>query len=129
MKWVPWPEEKKERLSELWAKGHLAREISDMMDITKGAVVGQANRMGLAARRAGFLPKPAPAPVSASEPASSAPSGAVHLLDRTDQQCKFPLWAHDEAPTMMYCGQLRMHGQSYCKAHCLLCYPGMRAAG
>lgn len=129
MTWVPWPEEKKERLSELWAKGHLAREIAEMMDTTKGAVVGQANRMGLVARRAGFQPKPAPAPVSASEPALSAPSGAVHLLDRTESQCKFPLWAHDEAPTMMYCPAQRERDQPYCRSHCLLCYPWMRAAG
>lgn len=47
-----WTTERVRRLTELWGAGHSASVIAaDMGDVTRNAVIGKANRLGLAARR------------------------------------------------------------------------------
>ena len=46
-----WTDEKVAKLKELWAKGHTASQISEMLgDTTRNAVIGKAHRLNLEAR-------------------------------------------------------------------------------
>jgi GcrA cell cycle regulator len=50
MEGLVWTDELKARLAVLWSDGHSASEIARRMGTTKNAVIGKANRMGLARR-------------------------------------------------------------------------------
>lgn len=45
-----WPEERIERLRELWDEGHSSAEIGRLMGTTKNAIVGKAHRIDLPSR-------------------------------------------------------------------------------
>ena len=48
---MSWTDEKVEKLKDLWAKGHTASEIANMLgDTTRNAVIGKAHRLDLEAR-------------------------------------------------------------------------------
>ena len=45
---IEWTEERVEKLRELWAAGYSSRQIADHLGgITRNAVIGKANRLGL----------------------------------------------------------------------------------
>ena len=48
---MSWTSEKVEKLKKLWAKGHTASQIAEMLgDTTRNAVIGKAHRLNLEAR-------------------------------------------------------------------------------
>ncbi|SFS42600.1 GcrA family cell cycle regulator [Brevundimonas viscosa] len=79
----PWPEKQVEKLKKLWAEGKSGTEIADILGggLTRAAVIGKANRLGLAQRSAPenfitYLPNARR--VGAPEVRSSRQAGAIN---------------------------------------------------
>ncbi|RME94607.1 MAG: hypothetical protein D6773_19395, partial [Alphaproteobacteria bacterium] len=53
MGWALWTDELSAELERLWGDGLTASRIAAELGVTKGAVIGRANRMGLPARKPG----------------------------------------------------------------------------
>lgn len=47
---MTWTEDKQERLRELWTAGKSANEIAEILRISRNAVLGKVNRLGLESR-------------------------------------------------------------------------------
>lgn len=119
-----------------------AKQIAELLGVTKNAVIGRAKRLGLCRtkekrikshkplspfgswRRKGwdriqrmFRPRPHPAPVV------SIPGG-ITIMELTDATCKFPV--SGTGADMMYCGDEVHKEKSYCLEHCRVAYYGFR---
>ena len=113
---MQWTDGDVETLKALWSKGRSAREIGEKLGVTRNAVIGKANRMGLAHNSAaGGRRKPAAKPVR--DPRPSSP------LDLTERMCRWPL-GHPGEAGFHFCGVRRAAGRPYCEAHCRVAYRG-----
>lgn len=136
-----WTEERREEVKRRWMEGQKAVLIaSEMGAVSRNAIIGLINRMGLAGQRRkppvvqivrprthqrvriANLKKSAP-PL---EPVVSeaAESGHISFADLRDWHCKFPFGERD----FTYCGRAASIGP-YCSDHAQLCYTpaGLRA--
>lgn len=116
-----WPQERTEKLKQLWAEGHSASIIGRMLGdgITRCAVLGKVHRLGLPPRivtrisRARLKPTPLPEP----EPLPYDPLQFLHIplecKQLTERTCKWPL--NDGGP-FLFCGRLKPRTQPYCEA-------------
>ncbi len=123
-----WTEERETRLRELYEQGFSASQIAVELDgVTRNAVCGKIDRLGLEGRRRSMKPKgvrkprvqrhtPFRLPDLRTEPLpimdqqSDAP---VTLLDLEPHHCRWPV---SDAP-YMFCGGTKQDGSSYCGHH------------
>jgi hypothetical protein len=102
---MEWTEEETRTLKKLWGTGISARQIAVEIGRTRGAIIGRANRIGLAKHK---TKKPALILVEVAPPAKAA-------------GCQFPLGDYP----YHYCGEEVTPGAStsvYCKDHYKRCY-------
>ena len=126
-----WTDEKVEKLKELWAKGHTASQISEMLgDTTRNAVIGKAHRLNLQAR-APSKHKPIK---RIAQPMSRKSKFQSILLDKnfeaekptslenlTEKTCKWPI-GHPDEETFYFCGRKPEDKFVYCKLHVLYAF-------
>jgi GcrA cell cycle regulator len=133
-----WTGEMVSELRKLWAYGISASRIGKTLGVTKNAVVGKAHALGLPGRKSGgrkgmhgkaVKVRAAKKPRKVAPPVEPAPSPVEPVFEDTSQnptiltigmhQCRFPLWGHDERPTINspFCGLPVKPGVSYCPAH------------
>ena len=119
-----------------------AKQIAQMLNVTKNAVIGRAKRLGLSRtkearvkshkplspfgswRRKGwdriqrmFRPRPEPVTIV------SIPGG-ISIMELTGSTCRWPV--SGTGADMMYCGA-DIHGEKpYCLGHCQVAYWGFR---
>jgi len=102
---MEWNEEETRTLKKLWGTGISARQIAVEIGRTRGAIIGRANRIGLAKHKA---KKPALILVEVAPPSKAA-------------GCQFPLGDYP----YHYCGEEVTPGAStsvYCEEHYKCCY-------
>jgi GcrA cell cycle regulator len=100
-----WTEERIAELARLTAEALPISEIARRMGLSKNAVVGKRNRLGLAIPDAVSLRRLPPKP-------------RVVELKRDVGGCRWPMWSDQERPTHTYCcARVHAPGEPYCSAH------------
>ena len=137
---MSWTDEKVEKLKDLWAKGHTASEIANMLgDTTRNAVIGKAHRLDLEARAPSKETSPSgkqearPAR-KAQQPMSRKSKFKSILLDKnfepekptsleglTDSTCRWPI-GHPDEEKFYFCGRKPIEDFPYCKLHVLYAF-------
>lgn len=146
-----WSPEGDDLLRTEWAAGKSAAEISRMLgDRSRNAVIGRVHRLGLTSRARPSAPKPEPKPKAAPKPKpepkykaepktqpkpylvhetaearmSAAPvnDNALRLMDRTFNQCAWPVGDPIRPANQMCCGARVINDEdgnrlSYCQTH------------
>ena len=138
-----WTDEMETLLRSLWEKNYSARRIAIEMQcgITRNAVIGKSNRMGLPMRRIKSgcpIPKGVPAPkrkpprsrswkpaIIASPPVApivlSGPPGGVFVEELTRHNCRAIIGSErlpmSDRDVSKYCGAPAVPGKSWCQAH------------
>ncbi len=138
---MSWTSEKVAKLKELWAKGHTASQIANMLgDTTRNAVIGKANRMNLEARAPSKqsnlvknkenkqVIKRAPAPMSRKAKFQSIlldknfeSENPKSLEELTEETCKWPI-GHPNEEKFYFCGRKPEGDFPYCKLHVLYAF-------
>ncbi|MEC9345100.1 MAG: GcrA family cell cycle regulator [Pseudomonadota bacterium] len=129
-----WTEERVSRLKELWGTGMTAAQIADELgEVTRNAVIGKANRLGLSkpgrpritkakpsVRQRIMRPamKPEPEDVVPQEPVSPPPPPGALPQHR---RCQFPI-GHPGESDFHFCDHETMTGKPYCTYHCTIAY-------
>lgn len=148
-----WTDERIEYLRKLWSDGFSASECAAKIGggISRCAVIGKVNRLGIAARAKGAIGRPKkpetavrPAPAPAPVPKPAAPpvkrigvqytprpdpvvklplptTGRVTLDELRLQHCRFII-GDPRDESHRYCGEEAPVGKVYCTAHAQLCY-------
>ena len=140
-----WTTEMEDLLRSLWEKNYSARRIAIEMQcgLTRNAVIGKSNRMGLPMRRIKSgrpIPKVGPAPkrkpaithsrswkpaIITSPPVApivlSGPPGGVFVEDLTRHTCRAVTGSErlpmSDRDVSKYCGAPAVPGKSWCQAH------------
>ena len=141
-----WNDEAIAKLRELWTSNLTRTEIGRALGVSKGAIIGKAQRLGLPPRgsvvstRRTTYKMPAPRPVVVRSPpkqkaaprpivAEPAPQKkspetqktGIHAIELKPDQCNYPLWGLREKPTFMYCGD-PVARNGYCARHAAKCF-------
>ena len=103
-----WTEERQQILVTLWKEGKSAREIAETLGegITRNAVIGKANRMGLSQQQ---------------KKGQTTPTEPDKVLMPSAKQCQWPFGDPGEAD-FHFCGRPIQPGWPYCLEHCSLAY-------
>lgn len=139
---LSWTDERIEQLKTLWAEGMSAGEIAREMGITRNAVLGKKDRLGLSKRRGGYA-NPAPDKVEKRlrrrrmnfspqaprllkaptyiEPHVEKPVRPVTLLELNETTCRWPIGDPQDAD-FVFCGARPETGLPYCSKHCRMAY-------
>lgn len=137
-----WDDKMDKIVSENYNNKMKAKQIAELLGVTKNAVIGRAKRLGLSRtketrikshkplatfgiwRRKGwgriqrmFRPRP-PVPVVYT------PGGGIALMDLTNATCRWPF--SGTGADMMYCGGEVHKEQSYCLTHCRVAFYGFK---
>jgi len=118
-----WTPEDEAALAMLWNDTKkTANEIATIMGKSRNSVIGKARRMGLDARSSPIKANPKtgkrkPKPVPRYRRRSEIVGKQVHFLDLGKNQCRFPMWGNDEAPSHIYCGCDTEGHSNYCPDH------------
>ena len=138
---MSWTSEKVEKLKDLWAKGHTASQIAEILgDTTRNAVIGKAHRLELEARAPSKQTntsrsrdnkhkiKRAAAPLSRKAKFQSIlldknfePENPKSLEDLTESTCKWPI-GHPNEEKFYFCGRKPEGDFPYCKLHVLYAF-------
>ena len=119
-----------------------AKQIADLLGVTKNAVIGRARRLGLSStkkarikshkplapfeilRRKGwdrirrmFRPRPERVTIV-------APPGGISIMSLTNATCRWPV--SGTGADMMYCGGEVHKKNSYCLEHCRIAFYGFK---
>lgn len=101
---MSWTEERIEKLKKLWGSGKTAAEIAEELgDVTRNAVIGKANRLGLSTK---------------SAPAAAKPRKKVIPPHRA---CQWPI-GHPGEEGFHFCGDEAVQNKPYCLKHCNMAY-------
>ncbi|MDF1722126.1 MAG: GcrA family cell cycle regulator [Minwuia sp.] len=138
-----WTEERVTRLKDLWGTGMTAAQIAEQLgNVTRNAVIGKANRLGLSKPgrpRAAKAPKqaaprprftrPAPRPEPEELVAPQAPAAAPPPPGALPQhrRCQFPV-GHPGESDFHFCDHETLTGKPYCDYHCSIAYRHRTAA-
>ncbi len=126
---MEWTEERVAELKELWAQGYSARQIAEKLGgITRNAVIGKANRMGLSKPTKSSLTRQRKRqegterrrPVE-EDVMVLTPDSGVSILTLTTATCRWPI-GHPGEENFFFCGARAKSGQPYCDAHSRLAY-------
>ena len=105
-----WTKNKVDKLSNMQAKGIPAREIADKLgNVSRNAVIGKANRLGLSKKLKEKLPN------------KSSKEVNVNSLIASMKGCKWPI-GHPGDEDFYFCGKETIPGKPYCAEHCLVAY-------
>lgn len=118
---MEWTEERVARLRELWEEGLSARQIAEGLGgITRNAVIGKANRMGLS--------KPTKSSMTRKQnrqevkPVLAPPvTGGATILQLSSNSCRWPLGDPGDE-NFRYCGAPASQSAPYCEYHARLAY-------
>jgi GcrA cell cycle regulator len=132
-------------LKEMRAAGVVAAEIAKELGVSRNAVIGKAQRLGLerlaggprrvaaTPRRVATTPRRVTTPKLEPRQRSQRSEPFVPMFDLRESQCRFPMWAHQRPGERLpadlpFCGLPIEAGSSFCAEHTLLCYTpaGMR---
>lgn len=130
---MAWTPEMDARLRELHGAGMTAREIAERIDgVSRNAVIGRANRLGLKskaksalARQAKQAERAARAEVLATLPpmlaaaARSSDAAVIATAALKPTHCRFPIGDPTE-PGFRYCCALKPLGRPYCEGHSVI---------
>ena len=133
-----WPRERCEYLAALWRAGYsfsqAAKAINEAfgVELTRSAVAGKVERMGLHAKNRVTHQPPQPRAVraqrslsaAASKPAREPPRPRlkprmIDILELTKYTCRYP---YGDTPPYLYCGCPPLKGSPYCVHHTSLCW-------
>lgn len=130
---TPWTEELTNELKRLHARGAGLGEIARMLDMTRGQVIGKANRLGLkdmdrpkalqrTPRRSLSPKRPNKVPVLRADPEPAVfvrVLGPVRFIDRPQTRCSFIADDPKAVPIaqLMCCGEQVKPGSPYCAWH------------
>lgn len=89
-----WTKERVETALGMWRNGVPAKVIAARLGVSRNAVIGKMNRMGV----------------------RHGDKGGVHFDDAAPGQCRFPLWSAAEK-TGNICGKGAVPGMSWCQTH------------
>ncbi len=107
---IHWSEDRVAVLEEMWRKGYSARQIAQQLGgVTRNAVIGKANRMGLSQRPKTVRRLPIAAPI------------------RNERNCQWPHGNPGEE-SFHLCGERVLNGKPYCQQHCEVAYRNPLAA-
>ncbi|MDR2769940.1 MAG: GcrA family cell cycle regulator [Rickettsiales bacterium] len=118
------------QLKTLFNKGLSTAAIGKKLGVTKNAVVGKINRMGLNAAEKSAAPrkKAAPAPkiqAMAKKAAKSKSACKIHhnaaMMALEQDQCRWPMGDPD-SDQFHFCGAKCFSGKPYCFEHCKIAY-------
>ena len=101
-----WTEERQNTLIRLWKEGIPSRAIAEQLGegITRNAVIGKANRLGLSQQ--------------GKKPEKPEPD---HVIVPSAKQCQWPFGDPGDA-NFHFCGKPVQPDWPYCPEHCLLAY-------
>ncbi|MEM7071676.1 MAG: GcrA family cell cycle regulator [Pseudomonadota bacterium] len=106
-----WSEDRVKILKEMWKTGYSARQISQKLGgVTRNAVIGKANRLGLSQRPRAIRRIPIAPPTS------------------HESSCQWPIGNPGE-PGFHLCLKRALPGKPYCQAHCNIAYRSLAASG
>lgn len=127
-----WTDEAVTTLTRMWDEGLSASQIGAELGVSRCAVLGKIDRLGLPKRReqSHLVPKLAPQPLLAPIIADiDIPQAqrVASVLDLTHEHCRWPV-GDPGTPNFFFCGARPIEGLSYCGAHCRVAYrqPGER---
>ena len=108
---VNWTEAKVKKLAKLWGKNIPARDIAEKLGegITRNAVIGKANRLGLNKDLK---------PQIKNEVANDNSDEMFHLKIKG---CRWP-FGDPGTDEFHFCGATQEIGKPYCLDHCMLAY-------
>lgn len=137
-----WTTERIDELKARWADGESASVIANAMHATsRNAVIGKANRLGL------FRSKVTPPKrkrirkslryvdnrfviveepqIMIKEPPPPIFKNPVSFAELADCHCR---WPGEPGPQILFCGEPKLNGYSYCPHHCQIAFakPGAR---
>ncbi len=102
-----WTEEKTELLKEMWCeKGYTATKIAEHLSLTKNAVIGKVNRLGL--KKQTVKAKP-----SVSKDSTKQKFSKFELAELASDQCVWP-YGEDH---ITFCGKKVDEKTVYCEEH------------
>ncbi len=106
-----WTPERTNRLKTLWREGISARDIAYKIggDLTRNAVIGKANRLGLSGGN-GHGGK-------TKTPTKNVP--VQKTLER--RKCQWP-FGHPDEPDFHFCEKPTFQTRPYCREHCMVAY-------
>jgi GcrA cell cycle regulator len=108
---MAWTEEAVEILKTMWVEGRSAREIGERVEMTRNAVIGKANRLGLSHKS------------KAAKSKVEAKPQPMNPLDLNEKMCRWPI-GHPGEEDFHFCGAPRVSGRPYCQDHCAIAYRG-----
>jgi GcrA cell cycle regulator len=133
-----WTDELVARLKQLHREGLSRAEIAERMGMTRSTVIGKLHRLGLTDPNASPIRRFKPGKTRESTQVAAVPvvevcsrikgcygdGEGVGMGDLRANQCRWPLWGHNEKPTFRCCGE-KVHtpGASYCAKHQTLSEP------
>jgi GcrA cell cycle regulator len=145
----PWPDEMIERLKVMRSQGLTSQVIADALGVTRNAVIGKANRLGLSEPRkpkgsnrvvqppppAAVPREPPPAPREDPPLLDEAPrmervvplvatghDTALRLVDLQVGQCRWICNDPRDEGGALFCGHRAIPGKSWCRAHHAVVY-------
>lgn len=125
-----WTDERVSQLKELWALGASCSQIAAKIGgISRNSVIGKANRLGLERRK---VVKSAPKPKGRRKWKPKRPVMdlfedtlppidfiGIQFAETNQFTCMYP---EGDGSHMLFCGQPRKDGSSYCPTHYRLCH-------
>ena len=125
-----WPSERIELLKNLCRRNWSPRQIAERLGMTRNAVIGKANRLGMPIYQKPPKPpppkqtKPPPPPPPIIDVAPTPPKFlGLSLMQLRETSCRYP---HGEVPPFSFCGQPQQDGSAYCGFHRRLCVQSAR---
>jgi GcrA cell cycle regulator len=131
-----WTEERTAKLQDLRAQNLSLKQIAAELRISRAAVSGKINRLGLCRERV-RKEKPRQTTPQKSTPSvvsdlPTLPNGANiptaqrrTLLQLTPGVCKWP-FGKPSSPDFFFCGGDAVESKPYCPEHCRVAYPAFR---
>ena len=114
---MAWTDETVDVLKALWGDGRSAREIAGRLGMTRNAVIGKANRLGLSHKSRPQAARKEPAPRVSEHGQPMSP------LELTERMCRWPI-GHPGDADFRFCGNQRVPSRPYCEQHCMMAYRG-----
>jgi GcrA cell cycle regulator len=102
---MSWTEERIETLKKLWGSKTAAEIAEELGGVTRNAVIGKANRLGL----------------SASSSTSAAAPKAKKKAIPSHKACQWPE-GHPNEADFHFCGDEAIPSKPYCLKHCNMAY-------
>ena len=98
-----WTEQHVDNLRDMWSSGATARQIAEKIGhgITRNAVIGKANRLGLSSPDPKRRRRIAPRPVNTA----------------SEKNCQWPI-GHPDEEDFHFCGEKTEPERPYCHTHC-----------